>query len=126
MKKRNELPVSEDIIKTGLECLELLDQKKAELPVLMDLRKVNSYLDFFIIATGNSNNHCRALSRDIEKKMHEAGYKQYGKPDYSSEWIIMDFGELIVHIFTEEMREYYQLEKLWGDSEKYYLQGNLK
>ena len=119
MKKRPEQIVYEDIVKTGISCLELLDQKKAESPVLLDLRKVNSYLDFFIIATGNSQNHCRALSRDIEKYLHEAGFRQHGKPDYNSEWIILDFGELIVHIFTEEMRNYYQLEKLWADAAKY-------
>ena len=112
---------TEEIIALGLSCLELLDQKKAEDPVLMDLRKVNSYLDYFIIATGNSHTHCRALAKDVEKKLHEAGLKQYGNPDYSSGWIIIDFGTLIVHIFTEEMRSYYQLEKLWGDSEKYYV-----
>lgn len=123
MKKRSDKPVTEEIIRIGLACLELLDQKKAESPVLMDLRKINSYLDFFIIATGNSTNHCRALAREVEKNLHEAGLKQFGKPDYNSEWIIMDFGTLIVHIFTEEMRNYYQLEKLWGDSVKYYHDG---
>ncbi len=121
MKKRPEQTVSEDIIKTGLSCLELLDQKKAGSPVLMDLRRVNSYLDFFIIATGNSQNHCRALSRDIEKKLHDDGFSQKGRPDYDSEWIILDFGELIIHIFTDETRHYYQLEKLWADSTKYFI-----
>ena len=45
----------------------------------------------------------------------------YGKPDYNSEWIIIDFGEVIAHIFTEDMRSYYQLERLWADADKYYM-----
>lgn len=123
MKIKNEKDTYNDIITLGIACIELLDQKKAESPVLMDLRKVNSYLDFFIIATGNSHIHCRSLAKDIEKKLHEAGLKQFGKPDYNSEWIILDFGSLIIHIFTEDTRNYYQLEKLWGDSVKYFTGG---
>lgn len=116
---RNENNTAQEIITLGISCIEFLDQKKAESPVFLDLRKVNSYLDFFIIATGNSNIHCRSLAKDIEKKLHDEGLKQFGRPDYNSEWIIIDFGSLIIHIFTEDMRNYYQLEKLWGDSVKY-------
>ena len=110
--KQNDL-----MIEIGKKCLTHLDEKKAEDPVFMDLRKVNSYLDYFIIATGNSQIHCRALARDIVKYLCENGVKEHGKHDMNSEWIILDFGGLIVHIFTEELRSYYQLEKLWADSE---------
>jgi len=119
VKSRNENDTADEIIALGISCIEFLDQKKAESPVFMDLRKVNSYLNFFIIATGNSHTHCRSLAKDIEKKLHDEGLKQYGSPDYNSDWIIIDFGFLIIHIFTEDMRSYYQLEKLWGDSVKY-------
>lgn len=119
MKIRNENEADDKFITLGISCIEFLDGKKAESPVFMDLRKVNSYLDFFIVATGNSHPHCRALAKDIEKMLHDSGLKQYGKPDYDSDWIIIDFGNLIIHIFTEDMRNYYQLEKLWGDSVKY-------
>lgn len=119
MTSRNKTENSDELIKLGLSCIDFLDQKKAESPVFMDLRKVNSYLDFFIIATGNSHIHCRSLAKDIEKKLHDDGFKQYGKPDYNSDWIIIDFGFLIIHIFTEDTRNYYQLEKLWGDSVRY-------
>jgi len=105
------------IIDSGLECLEFLDLKKGIDPIFMDLRKVNTYLDFFLIVTGNSQIHCKALAREAEKFLSSRGYKQSGKPDYSSEWIIIDMGELIIHIFTEEARSYYNLEKLWADAE---------
>jgi ribosome-associated protein len=107
-----------DMHRIGKDCIVHLDEKKALDPVFLDLRKVNSYLEFFLIATGNSQIHCRALARDISKFLSDNGLKEYGKHDLNSEWIILDFGGLIVHIFTEETRFYYQLEKLWADAEK--------
>lgn len=109
------------MIEIGKKCLGFLDEKKAENPVFMDLRKVNTYLNFFIIATGNSKIHCRSLARELERFAIAEGLKMYGTPDYNSEWIIIDFGEIIAHIFTEDMRGFYQLERLWADAEKYYM-----
>lgn len=118
MKASGEKNLNDDMKDTGRDCISFLDQKKAIDPVFMDLRRVNSYLEFFLIVTGNSQTHCRALARDLIKFMHEKGIKEHGNCDLDSEWIIIDFGSVIAHIFTEEMRLYYQLEKLWGDAEK--------
>lgn len=104
------------IYDAGRECLELLDQKKGLYPIFIDLRNVNTYLDFFVIVTGNSHTHCKALARDTGKFLKSKGFRESGKPDLGSEWIILDMGELIVHIFSEEAREYYNLEKLWADA----------
>lgn len=109
-----------DILQIGCSCLEFLEGKKAINPVLLDLREISSYLDFFIIITGNSQIHCRALARDLAEFLNRDNIKLYGKPDFNSEWIIMDFGDLIVHVFTEEVRSYYKLEKLWADSVSYF------
>ena len=105
-----------DIIDISRKCARVLDEKKGVDIIIMDLRSVNSYLDYFLITTGNSRIHCRALARELEKFIHSREMQQRNKPDYESGWIILDFNELIVHIFTPEMREYYQLEKLWGDA----------
>ncbi len=117
MKGKVKTKPDDLMMEIGRECLLHLDEKKAIEPVFMDLRRVNSYLDYFLIATGNSQTHCRALARDISKFLYSKGIKEYGDHDLNSEWIILDFGGLIVHIFTEEMRFYYQLEKLWADAE---------
>ena len=109
--------IIESIYGVGRDCIELLDQKKGENPVFMDLRDVNSYLDFFIIVTGNSQLHCRALARETVRFLAGKGLKEKGKPDYNSPWIILDHGDLIVHVFSEEARSYYNLEKLWADAE---------
>jgi len=118
--KLDETTLDNTSIEIGKKCLKFLKEKKAIDPVFMDLRRVNSYLEFFIIATGNSKIHCRALARELERFAISEGLKLYGNPDYSSDWIIIDFGDIIAHIFTEETRNYYQLERLWGDALKYY------
>jgi len=110
--------LNDDILKIGTDSLIHLDEKKALNILFMDLREVSNYFDFFLIATGNSQTHCAALAKDMIKFMYEKGFKEYSKPDFNSEWIVLDFGSLIVHIFTEEMRAYYQLERLWGDAKK--------
>ena len=106
----------DDFLKIGTDSLIHLDEKKALNPLFMDLREVSSYFEFFLIAAGNSKTHCAALAKDMIKFLHEKGLKEFNKPDLNSEWIVLDFGSLIVHIFTEETRAYYQLEKLWGDA----------
>jgi len=121
IKRKNDINQDNHIIEIGKKSLEFLSEKKGIDPLFMDLRRVNSYLEFFLIATGNSKIHCRALARELEKFMFEQGFKSYGKPDYNSDWIIIDFGEIIAHIFTEETRSFYQLERLWGDADKYYI-----
>jgi ribosome-associated protein len=107
-----------DIVDISRRCAQMLEDKKGSDIVIMDLRGVNSYLDYFLITTGNSRVHCRALARELERFIDTQNLLQRNKPDYESGWIILDFNELIVHIFTQEMREYYQLERLWGDARK--------
>lgn len=106
----------DNIVELIQRCARILEGRKGDDIVIMDLRGVNSYLDYFLIATGNSRVHCRAMARELEKFMRENGWRTRNTPDHESGWIILDFSELIVHIFTQEMREYYQLEKLWGDA----------
>lgn len=107
-----------DISGYSAECASAIVEKKGIDVLLLDLRKVNSYFDYFLIATGNSRIHCRALARELERLMLGRGVRSRNRPDYDSGWIVIDFGSLIVHIFTGETRDYYQLEKLWGDAER--------
>ncbi len=100
------------------ECRLRLDEKKAEDTIVMDLSAVNSYFDYFVVTSGSSNIHCRALARDLQKFFQERGMKEGVKPDLNSGWIILDYSSIIVHIFTEELRSYYRLEKLWADARR--------
>jgi ribosome-associated protein len=106
-----------DIVKIAKDCARALVDKKAMDVTLMDLKEINSYLDYFIIATGNSHIHCAALAKEIQRYFSKINYIGISKPRLDTGWIALDYNEIIVHIFTRELRDYYQLEKLWGDAE---------
>ncbi len=108
--------IDNQIVSIGTECVKFLNEKKAINTVFLDLKKVNSYLDYFIICTANSRLHCRNLAKSLEKHLTETEFKLFIHPDIDSEWIILDYNEIVFHIFTEEMREYYDLDKLWADA----------
>ena len=96
------------------DCYNLLNEQKAEDTVCLDITKYNGYFDYFIITTGSSKVHCRSLAKHIREFFAQLGCKEMNKPDLDSSWIILDFDVFVVHIFTQEVREYYQLEKLWA------------
>ncbi|HPB84081.1 MAG TPA: ribosome silencing factor [Spirochaetota bacterium] len=115
--KNNLFFSEEDIQAIARESALILDDKKGQEIVLLDLRNVNSYLSYFLIVTGNSLIHCRSLARELQKNMYLKSYKERTRSKLDSGWIILDYNELVIHIFTEEFRSYYQLEKLWADAE---------
>jgi len=94
----------------------LLDKRALE-PVLLDMREVTVITDFFLICSGRSNVHIRALSEAVLDALGEAGFRPYGvEGKAEANWVLLDFGDLIVHIFSEENREFYSLERLWSDA----------
>ncbi len=93
---------------------------KGEQITVFDLRKIdNSVCDYFVICTGSSNTNAKAISDSVQKEVNlhtgETPWHVEGKVNAS--WILMDYSELVVHIFTSEAREYYALEDLWADAE---------
>jgi ribosome-associated protein len=114
-QKKNNIGVS-DSITLLRECAKLLEEKKGENISIMDLRGVNSYLDYFLIVTGNSHVHCRSLARALMKQLATRNRSARNRADLDSGWIILDYDDIIVHVFTEDLRGFYQLEKLWSDA----------
>ncbi len=100
--------------------VNLLENKKLINIQLINLEKVNPYFCFFIIATANSNLQVRTIAKDIEKNFGDFLYSKPGAEELESGWIIFDFINVIVHIFLPELRNYYALERLWGDAKKIY------
>lgn len=95
---------------------DILDDKKAKDIEIIDISDVSILADYFIICSGTSNTHIRALADELEFKMEEAGYNLLHKEGYdSARWILLDFGDVVVHIFHEEDRGFYSLERLWAD-----------
>ena len=91
---------------------EIASQKKAIDIKILDLRKICFFTDFFVIMTGNSTPHVNAIREEILKKLKP--YHEESDKDRS--WILIDYGDVIVHIFKSEARKYYALERLWGDA----------
>ncbi len=107
-----------DSKKLALACRELADNKKAENIVVLDVRKLSSVTDYFVIATGSSEPHLRAIQHEILDGLHE---KHSVKPNQSegsaqSNWIVADFFDVIVHLMRADVRERYDLEGLWADA----------
>jgi ribosome-associated protein len=95
-----------------------MDDKKAEDIRIINLKKIeNSVTDYFVLATGNSNIHIDAIAdgvqKNVLKKYNERPWKKEGIEN--KEWILIDFVNVVAHIFDEKRRNMYELEKLWGD-----------
>ena len=85
---------------------------------VIDLRGKSPATYFFVIATSTSGRQGRSVSDEINKFAKQQGHARFGQAGYEAgRWILLDFIDVVVHIFDEEYREYYQLEKLWGDAE---------
>ena len=99
-------------------CLELADNKKAENPLILDVRKLTSVTDYFVIATGTSEPHLRAMSDEITDQLRiEHGIRPRAiDGSVHTSWVVMDFYSVIVHLMRAEVREHYDLESFWGDA----------
>lgn len=98
------------------KAFEILEDKKARNIEIIDISDVSTLADYFLISSGTSVTHIRTLADELEHKMEEEGYNMLHKEGYNSaRWILLDFGELVVHIFHEEDRSFYNLERLWSD-----------
>jgi ribosome-associated protein len=93
----------------------LLEDKKGEDIILMDIHEISDFADYFVICTGTSDRMLRALADDLIeqiKKQAQVNARVEGEPEGG--WILVDFGDVIVHLFSPDRRDYYRLEELWG------------
>jgi ribosome-associated protein len=95
----------------------LLQDKKALDVVLLDLRAVTDTADFFVLCSGTSDLHVKALAEELCDKLEAAGEGPWHVEGYETRrWVLLDFVDIVVHIFRQEVREFYALERLWGDA----------
>ncbi len=95
-----------------------LDGKKAEDIRAIKITDLTVLADYFIIANGTSTTHTKTLAEEVEYQFSQLGIEPNRKEGYnSSNWIILDYGDIVVHIFYKETRDHYQLERLWSDGE---------
>jgi ribosome-associated protein len=107
-----------DSRKLALLCRELADNKKAEDIVILDVREVSSVTDYFVIASGTSEPHLRAIVDEIRDKLREDHDVKPRAVDGTlhTAWVVLDFFDVIVHVMRTDVRERYDLETLWGDA----------
>ena len=95
-------------------CLKIIKERKALTPVLLEVGKLTSFADYFLIASGNSTRQVQAISRHMARRMREEGLRAYGvEGEQEGQWVLMDYGDVVVHIFYDPVREFYDLEGLW-------------
>lgn len=95
---------------------DALEEKKGENIKVINISGVSIIADYFIIATGGSNSQINALVDNVNEKMHKAGYPLKQREGYGQgSWVLLDFGDIIVHVFDKENRSFYNLEHVWSD-----------
>jgi ribosome-associated protein len=107
-----------DSKKLALLCRELADNKKAEDIVILNVRELSSVADYFVIASGTSEPHLRAIVDEVTDKLREDQNLRPRAVDgtVQTSWIVLDFFDVIMHVMRKEARERFDLETLWGDA----------
>jgi ribosome-associated protein len=95
-------------------CLKIIMERKAINPVLFEVGKLLSITDYFLIASGNSSRQVQAIARHLQRRMREQGFRPDGiEGEQEGHWVLMDYGDLVIHLFYQPIREFYDLEGLW-------------
>ncbi|MBR3094294.1 MAG: ribosome silencing factor [Clostridia bacterium] len=96
---------------------KVLDNKKALDIKAIHITEYSIVADYFIVASGTSNTHVKSLADDVEFELKQQGVEPDHIEGRATGWILLDYGSVIVHVFTPESREYYNLERLWSDAQ---------
>ncbi|OGD23164.1 MAG: ribosome silencing factor [Candidatus Aminicenantes bacterium RBG_13_59_9] len=113
LKKAAKRSLPREVRKAVASC----QAKLAKDIFVLDLRDIASFTDFFIILHGNSDRQNLAISDHVERELRKDGFRPLGVEGRGSgDWILMDYGFFIIHVLSREKREFYALEKLWGDA----------
>ncbi|MGN0271250.1 MAG: ribosome silencing factor [Lachnospiraceae bacterium] len=104
---------TKEMVKIAAKALE---EKKAEDIRVIDIREISTIADFFVIANGTNQNQLQAMRDAVDEELYKAGYhtKQV-EGNQNSSWVLMDYNDIIVHIFSKEDRLFYDLERMWTD-----------
>lgn len=95
----------------------LAADNRAEDVVILDLRNLSSIADFFVIATGSSDRQMRAIADQVKEYGAHLGQRLFGRSGYeNATWLLVDYVDVVLHLFDAERRQYYDLELLWGDA----------
>lgn len=117
-RRKRAISATSEAIEAALSAATAIDDKKGLDIALLDVSELIVVTDVFVIASGTSNRHVRSLADDVEGKLKadlaRQPLRREGR-DYSH-WVLLDYGDMVVHVFDQETRDYYQLERLWADA----------
>ena len=103
--------------KSALDCARAALDKKAENLKLLDLTELSSFTEYFVICSGTSDRQVQAIADAVADAMKQEGVQCLAQDGYSEgRWVVMDFGAVVVHVFLDALREYYDLENLWSEA----------
>jgi ribosome-associated protein len=107
-----------DSKKLAILCRDLAENRKAENTVVLDVKKVSSVTDYFVVASGTSEPHLRAITDEITEKLRDEHNLRPRAVDgtLQTAWVVLDYFDVIVHVMRTDIRERYNLEGLWGDA----------
>lgn len=115
------LPADDGLFSDAVSLGKLIEEHKGGETVVLDLRKLNTWTDFFVIATVTSSTHLQGLERQIKEFAHEKEREILRKSaktaSLEEEWKLIDMGTIVVHLMTPKARSFYELERLWADAE---------
>lgn len=110
-------PESLEALEIAKKAWEALDKKKGEKILLLDVKDLTGITDFYLIASGSSAPHLKAMFSEVQRALKEEGvycYRKAGKPE--SGWLVLDYIDVVIHVFSAEARQYYTIEELWGEA----------
>lgn len=120
----SELPArapssSEELDERIVTALQAASDKKALDPLVLDLRQIATFTDYFVITSGANERQVQAISDEVFERLKKAGSSAARVEGYkNAEWILLDYGDFIVHVFAEKARKFYDLERLWRESKR--------
>lgn len=98
-------------------CLEIIQERKAVDPILMEVGRLTSIADYFLVASGASSRQVQAISQHMARRLREEGFRPFGvEGEQEGHWVLMDYGDVVIHIFYQPVREFYDLEGLWTEA----------
>src|SRR5215203_1855539 len=110
---------SEGLDERVLAALHAASEKKALDPVVLDLREIASFTDYFVIVSGANERQVQAISDEVYESLKKSGHTSARVEGYkTAEWILLDYGDFVVHVFEQKARKFYDLERLWRESKR--------
>src|SRR5215218_3824785 len=113
-------PVAEQLDERVLAALHAAAEKKALEPVVLDLREIASFTDYFVIVSGANERQVQAISDEVYETLKKGGGHAAARVEgyKTAEWILLDYGDFVVHVFEQKARKFYDLERLWRESKR--------